>query len=368
MAATDARNSHGALVGQAILAAAMTMPCLQQAARAESAPESALLSYKYLDYQESQPGEERIGVKAQAVSLLMPFAGAWSVQGSYTKDVVSGASPRFWTKGSASMRDTREAVDASVTRYFSHDTLTVGANFSDENDYRSKGFAISGTHATEDKNTTFNYGFAVSNDDITALGLEESKRKVDWAFGVTQTLTQTDIVQLMVTDVDGKGYYSDPYKFNDVRPDSRHQNTALLRWNHHFIGPGSTLRMSYRYYTDSWDVKAHTFGVEYFQPLPDGWTLTPSVRIYDQSAADFFVSEADFPGSGQYHSYDQRLSAFGAHTYGLRVSKTFENRWSVEVMYAKYLQRTGWRLFGEGSTGLDPFDASILQLGVSYRF
>lgn len=365
MAATDTPNAGG-LLGQAILAAAMSMPCLQ--AQAETVPEAAVLGYKYLDYQERQPGEERIGVKAQAWSLLMPFAGAWSLQGSYTKDVVSGASPRFWTKGSASMHDTREAVEASVTRYFAHDTLTLGASYSDENDYLSRGLAVSGTHSTEDKNTTFNYGFAVTSDDITSLGLNEQKHRKDWALGVTQVLTPTDIVQFMLTHVEGKGYYSDPYKFNDARPDERRQDAALLRWNHHFTDAGSTLRLSYRYYTDTWDVKAHSIGIEYAQPLPQGWMLTPSLRLYEQGAAGFYVNEAGFPGSGRYHSYDQRLSAFGARTYGLRVSKVFDQHWSVELMYAKYLQRTGWRLSGAGSPGLAPFDASILQLGVSYRF
>jgi len=355
------------LAGRAILAAALSMPILETA-RAETVPESAVISYKYLDYQESQLGEDRIGVKARAWSVLLPFAGDWSVQATYTKDAVSGASPRFWSKAAASMRDNREAKDISVTRYFSHDTLTIGASLSDENDYRSEGFSFAGTHSTEDKNTTFNYGFAVTNDDISSNGLQENKRKVDWALGITQILTSKDIVQLTVTDVQGKGYFTDPYKLFDLRPDSRHQNTAQVRWNHFIEGSDATLRLSYRYYTDSWSIKAHTLGVEYVQPLPGGWVLTPSLRVHDQSAAEFYVNPADFPWTATYSSLDQRLSAFGARTYGFKVSKTFDANWTVDVKYEKYLQRSGWRLFGQGSPDIDPFDAKMFQLGVSYRF
>lgn len=372
VAATEQENPVAAvgqmqLVGHAILAAALSMPFLE-VANAETVPESTVVSYKYLDYRESQPDLDRIKVKAQAVSLLMPFAGDWSVQASYTKDIVSGASPRFWTKGAASMRDNREAKDISVTRYFPHDTVTLGASVSEENDYLSQGVSLSGTHSTEDKNTTFNYGFAVTNDDITSLGLNESKRRVDWALGVTQILTQRDIVQFTVTDSQGRGYFSDPYKLMDARPDSRHQNTAMLRWNHFIAGPDATLRLSYRYYTDSWSVQAHTLGVEYVQPLADGWVLTPSLRLHDQSAAKFYVDQADFPGSGNYVSFDQRLSAFGARTYGMKIAKTFASNWTVDLKYERYLQRTDWRLFGAGSPDLDSFTANMFQIGVSYRF
>lgn len=364
VAVTDKNNSR---LGQAILAAALTMPCMEGAI-AETVPEFGTISYKYLDYRENQLGEDRIGVKARAWSIMMPFAGEWSVQATYTRDAVSGASPTIWTKSMSSMRDNREAKDVSVTRYFSHDTITFGANLSDENDYRSEGYSISGTHSTEDKNTTFNYGFAVTNDDITSNGVDKTKRKVDWALGVTQVLTPKDIVQFTVTDVNGKGYFSDPWKDQDVRPGNRHQNTAMLRWNHYVDATDGTLRLSYRYYTDSWSIKAHTFGAEYVQPLWDGWVLTPSLRVHDQGAAYFYMPDTISPSLTAIQSYDQRLSAFGARTYGIKISKTFEANWTVDLKYEQYMQRSDWRLFGSGSPGIDPFTAKMLQFGVSYRF
>lgn len=355
------------LMGQAILAAALSMPCLESA-HAETVPEFGLISYKYLDYRENQVGEDRIKVKADSLSVMLPFAGKWSVQAGYTHDAVSGASPRLWTKGAASMRDKREAVNLSVTRYFEHDTFTVGANYSDENDYKSQGLALLGTHSSEDKNTTFNYGVGLTRDHITSLGLDESKRKTDWVLGVTQVLTPKDIIQLTLTDAAGRGYFSDPYKVSDQRPESRYQNTLLFRWNHFISATDATLRFSYRYYTDSWQVKAHTLGLEYVQPIGDGWVFTPAVRVHDQSAAEFYLNPADFPSSAHYKSLDQRLSAFGARTFGLKIAKTFDSTWTVDIKYEQYMQRTDWRFMGEGSPGLDPFTARIFQFGLSRRF
>ena len=359
-------NKSPTRLGHAILAAALSMPCLQ--AQAETVPEQGYVSYKYLDYRETQLGEDRVKVGANTLAFMTPFAGQWSVQAAMTVDTVSGASPRLWSRSAASMSDKRKVKDLALTRYFDHDTLTLAAGLSDENDYRSEYVSFTGTHSTEDKNTTFHYAAGLTQDKITSQGLDENKRKVDWVLGVTQVLTRKDIVQLMLTDGRGKGFFTDPYKFVDIRPDTRNQKTMLVRWNHFFEDFDSTVRLSYRYYDDSWKIKAHTIGVEYVQPLADGWTVVPSVRLHDQSAAEFYVDPADFPSPARYHSEDQRLSAFGARTYGLKVVKLIDTRWTVDLKYEKYMQHSSWRMFGSGSPDIDPFKARMLQLGVTYRF
>ena len=49
--------------------------------------------------------------------------------------------------------------------------------------------------------------------------------------GVTQVLSVNDIVQSNLTYSVGSGYYNDPYKAIDVRPDHRDQLAWLTRWN-----------------------------------------------------------------------------------------------------------------------------------------
>jgi hypothetical protein len=191
--------------------------------------------------------------------------------------------------------------------------------------------------------------------------------------GLTQVISSKDIGQITFTHTNGHGYYSDPYKFaniwlSDIRPREKRQSTMLARWNHYFEGPDATLRLNYRYYTDTWGVRAHTLGAEYVLPLSNGWTLTPLLRLHDQSAADFYVDQADFPNGAPIHSQDQRLSAFGARSLGVKISKEFDPNWTVDLRYEYYEQRGSWRMLGEGSPDLAPFRAKIIQFGLARKF
>lgn len=370
-------------VGTAILAAALALPGVQ--AQAESAPEQGMVSVRYLDYEEWQPGLERISVRSPSVSIMAPVAGDWSVEGSFVSDDVSGASPRYHTaiSGASRMSDHRKAADVKVTRYFPRNTITAGAAFSNEHDYRSLAVSLQGSISSEDNNTTWTAGIGSSRDEINPTNLTvagEKKHTTDLLLGVTRVLTVRDIVQANLTVVRGRGYFSDPYKMLDNRPRERDQRTVLLRWNHHFDAIRGTSRASYRYYTDTFGIRAHTLGLDYVQQLNHGWTLTPSVRVYTQSAADFYYDAvydtrfgAPFPagyviGSSQYTSPDQRLSAFGARTFGIKLEKQLTPELSIDIKLEGYRQRSGWRLFGSGSPGLAELSARSIQVGLTRKW
>jgi hypothetical protein len=373
------------VLGAALFAAAMTLP-FSNAAFAEAAPEKGIVAFKYLNYHDSQPDEDRIGVNAYTVSAMAPIAGKWSISTSYTYDSVTGASPEHHSyisedmlSGASPIREQRYAGDLSITRYLSKGSLTVGSSYSEENDYISRGYSAQGSISTEDKNTTFTVGGSYTTDsidpsndkdpDINALTGYE-KRTVAGMLGVTQVLTKRDIVQLNLGYSKGRGYMSDPYKLYDDRPLKRESKTVMTRWNHHFDGIDGTSHLSYRYYTDSFGIKAHTFGLEYLQSLPNEWTVTPSVRFYSQTAADFYLPDLPPPGPSPDppYSLDQRLSSYGALTLGIKVSKRIAKDWLVDFKYENYEQRAGWSMTGGGDTGLAPFSATFFQAGLSREF
>ena len=153
----------------------------------------------------------------------------------------------------------------------------------------------------------------------------------------------------------------------------------LLQWNHHFEGANGTLRTSYRNYSDSFEVKAHTVGFDYAQEFGQGWALTPGLRYHTQSSAFFYydpvydpVAGAPFPpgyftSRPLYSSADQRLSAFGGITVGFKLAKTI-GLWTTDFRYDYLQQRGDWRLGGQGSPGLQPFIANFVQLGLARKF
>jgi hypothetical protein len=75
-----------------------------------------------------------------------------------------------------------------------------------------------------------------------------------------------------------------------------------------------------------------------------------------------------FTNPPQFISPDQRLSAFGAITVGLKIAVRLAADWIADVKGEHYEQRAAWRVGGSGSPGLDPFRATFFQLGVSKRF
>ncbi|OYU46684.1 MAG: hypothetical protein CFE44_00900 [Burkholderiales bacterium PBB4] len=354
------------------------------AAHADVPPENATLSFKYLDYQDSQPGNDRIRVKAPAFAISTPFAGDWSLDASYVFDAISGASPGFYTapRSLSEITEQRRAVDASVTRYWADGSLKIGAAVSNESDYESRAVSALGSWSSAERNTTWKLGVGVTKDRIRSNidpSLDESRTTVDGLLGVTQVLTPNDIAQLTVTFANGQGFFSDPYKALDSRPRSRQAQTLLGRWNHFFTQTDGTARLSYRYYTDTNQIKAHTLGLEYEQPLPGGWALTPLLRVYSQSAASFYVDpDPQFPNrvnipddydpGTSLISFDQRTSAYGARTLGFKLSKQLDKDWAADLKLERYEQRGEWRIGGEGSPNLAPFIARTVQLGLTRRF
>lgn len=373
MAATDKNNAG------AILLAALALPGV--VAHAENAPESASLSVRYLDYRDSQPNLDRIKVRSPSVDLLLPIAGEWALHASMVSDTISGASPRYHTSVSGASRfdEKRTGVDVALTRYFSRASVTVAAGRSGENDYVSRFASVQATISSDDNNTTWLLGTGVANDRINPVNFavsDESKRTVDLMAGVTQVLTPRDLVQVVLTHVQGRGYFSNPYKYVDIRPREHDQSTVQLRWNHHIEKYGASSRMSYRYYTDDYGVHAHTLLEEIVHPLHGGWTLTPSLRLYTQSQASFYFDPvydkrfgAPFPVGYKFGTdpitADQRLSAYGAVTFGLKVEKEISKDTTIDVKWEQYKQRGAWRQFGGGSPGLQDFSARSIQLGLT---
>lgn len=359
------------------------------AARAETAPEMTTIGVKYGSYKDSQPGFDRVRVHSPQLYFQAPVAGEWSVEASWVGDSVSGASPRMHTQrsGASRMDDHRTAQDVKVTRYLARAAVSASASYSSEHDYVSKAVGLQARWSSDDNNRTWVLGFGHSSDRIdnqhrganTAIDRHKSTR--EFMAGVTQVLSPQDVAQFNVTRTTGSGYFNDPYKAFDARPDQRNAWIALARWNHYLPGVDAAVRSSYRYYSDTFGVRSHTLGLELAKTLGP-WTITPGVRYYQQSAAGFYFDPV-LDGQGRYDelgtfrraaglsgnkSADQRLSAFGATTVSLKVAYAIQTNTVIDVKVEQYRQAAGLRLSGAGSPGLDSFNARFVQLGFTHRF
>jgi hypothetical protein len=379
-----------------VLMATLMLPGLAAVStftQAENAPEHATLAFKYGTYKDWQPGWDRINVKAPHLYALVPLGKDWSVEGGFVLDSLSGATPRIHSSSALSsasrMSDERKAGDVKVTRYFSRSAISLGGAYSTENDYKSKAFSIDARFASEDNNRTWSFGLGTSNDviDTTYSGgavVNQPKRTLELMAGVTQVMTPKDIVQLNLTHSNGKGYFTDPYKTYDKRPDTRKSTVGLVRWNHYVDQFDASVRSSYRYYSDSFGVASHTVGADWVQSVGK-WTFTPGVRYYSQRAANFYFDgvagangiydapgtqaiAAGYLGAGKTFSADQRLSAYGAITASIKVDYAITDKTNLDLKLERYQQKASYRLGGKGSPYIDPFNAQFVQVGMSTKF
>ena len=378
---------HGA---SALLSAALALPGLAatlvttvaalaaHSAQAEEPPDHATIDLKYLYYHDYQQGQGRMRVSAPSVHLLAPFAGRWSLETAFVLDAISGATPLFHDtlSGASGMgaNDLRKAGDLKLTRHFERAAVGLQFAYSTEHDYVSRALSVDARVSSADNNTTLAVGIGHAEDDIDSVNLVargRHKRTTDMLVGLTQVLGPNDILQSNLTYSVGRGYYDDPYKAIDLRPDHRDQLAWLTRWNHYVGAFDATLRLAARYYRDTFGIRALAFQGEWVQPL-GSWTLTPSLRYYTQHAADFYFGPP-FPQGfrlNQPYSADQRLSAFGAITAGLKVAKSFGGGWRADFKVEYYEQRNQWRRIfaGDGTQPLKPVKAQFYQVGLAKDF
>ena len=205
---------------------------------------------------------------------------------------------------------------------------------------------------------------------VNGLVVNAPRNTLDFLVGVTQALSPDAIVQSNITYSRGHGYYSDPYKPLDTRPDERRIFAWLTRYNHHMPDTDATLRLGYRFLHDSFGSTSNTLEAAWLQPLPAGWSAAPSIRDYTQSAASFYQNPP-FPAGyspGQFYTADTRLAAFGAFTVGVTLAKALPDGWSANLRLDFYRQRSDWRVGGDGSPDIEPFSARWILLGIAKTF
>ena len=389
------QSATGVLMASLLLPGLATLAALAPATcAAETAPEKSTIAVKYGSYSDSQPGWDRVTATAPQVYVQVPIAAEWSIEASGVADNVSGATPYAHTQksgassgGKLGMSDERKAGDVRITRYMARSAISASVAYSTENDYKSTALGLDARWSSDDNNRTWTLGFGAASDTIdnTASGINtainEHKNTQEFMGGITQVLTPADIVQFNLTRGVGSGYFTDPYKSYDLRPNQRDTWIALARWNHCLEPFDASLRTSYRYYSDTFGVQSHTVGMDWVQPVGK-LTLTPGMRYYSQQAANFYFdpvlnAQGQYDGFGTlmrvvglkgYKSADQRLASFGAVTLSMKIAYAITPDTVVDFKVETYRQAADLYLSGKGSPGLDPFNAQFIQIGLTRRF
>jgi hypothetical protein len=181
-------------------------------------------------------------------------------------------------------------------------------------------------------NTNYNPNFSTFNN--------EGRNSYSVGLGFSQILHKNLQGSLAVDFVQQQGLLSTPFQrvyFSDIAdsfienfqladdierlPDSRFK-VALggrLNW---FLNELITVRTFYRYYFDDWGINSHTASVEVPVKVTDRFTIYPSYRFYNQTAADYFAPYETHVSTDEFYTSDYDLSKYTANQFGFGVSYT----------------------------------------------
>lgn len=271
------------------------------------------------------------------VDLLLAYdtiSGA-SPTGAYPSvDVTTSASGHTIAAGSiplSAYKDQRKSVGLAWGRQFGSNLPSIDVSYSKENDYTARSFGLSDAWTFAGGRGTLHGGVDFSSDIVAPVTnhLQLPKKQQGYALGWTWILDERDLFDVSTSLMKQSGYLDDPYKvvpvgtagtYLDVpehRPDTRQRWAVLGKYGHYFLW-GGAIKVTYRYYWDDWSVKAHTLELVYDHRLDQDWVLSPTVRLYTQSAASF--SGNTFAVRQEYMSSDYRLAAFSSILGGLTVT------------------------------------------------
>ncbi len=104
-------------------------------------------------------------------------------------------------------------------------------------------------------------------------------------------------------------------------PDSRSKVAVGGRLNY-FLNAMFVLRTYYRFYTDDWGINSNTAKVELPIKISQKFTVYPSYRYYDQTAADYFAPYEEHLSTEEFYTSDYDLSKFNANQYGFGILYT----------------------------------------------
>lgn len=330
-------------------------------ARAQSSADTKILFYKesngrtqvidpvVLIRQDLGEGYGHLGILLGYDSI----SGA-SPTGAYpTADVTTSASGHVTTAGNfpeVQYKDTRKSASLSWDRKFGAHLPTIDVSYAKENDYVARGAGISDSWSVFHELGTIHFGVSFARDLVepvknpttnpTGASLQYKKSEDGYSLGYTWILGERDVVDFSASLMQLRGYLNDPYKVVSIgpsgttdtaaeqRPDTRSRRAFVAKYGHHFLWDGA-IRVTYRYYNDSWSIQAHTLDVVYDQRLDPDWMVSPLVRLYTQTGASFYTNR--LPAPLPLMSADYRLSALDSILFGLTLSYKINPSLSVNL-------------------------------------
>jgi hypothetical protein len=305
-------------------------------------------------------------ITGESVLVRKKFSENFSVEANYFIDKVSGASVDVLSNASP-IKDERHQKNISLD--YIRDKTQYNFSYTDsaERDYTSNTLHFGLSQDMFGDLTTISLGFTDSRDkvgendggdglpghkapDVVWLGHAESR---SYQAGLSQILTKNLITGVTLEVITDQGYLANPYRevrfvdptvalgygfASQVYPNT-HTSTAVEGRAKYYLPYRAAASLTYRYYSDTWNVHGNTIELGYTQPISNLWILEGRVRHYNQNHASFYSDLFPFANSQNFEARDQDLAAQTNNTFGLKATYAFLPE--------------GWKIFKRGTVTLD---------------
>jgi hypothetical protein len=321
------------------------------------------------------------GLKATGPALLVrkSIADKVSLNASYYVDSVSNASIDVVTTASP-FKEKRTEYGFGLD-YARRDTLlTLGFTNSNEPDYKSTSVSVDAAQDTFGGMTTVSMGFSRGSDKVGRRydpAFSESADNWKYRVGVTQILTPRWLLGLNAEVVADSGFLGSPYRAARVfgatvleRNPRTRTSRALKLHVAGDIGNRTAVHADYRYFWDTWNIKAHTFEVGVSRHFGESFLVDGYARVYRQGKALFYSDNA--PTETLYVSRNRQLSDYGTVALGAKVAYTLKKvpgRYDVKLNGAYEFVNYKFNDFTDVRTNaLYRYRANVLQVFVSTNY
>ncbi len=367
---------------------------------ASSAVAEDYLAIQYMHYDEDSG---RTTISTPSIEFNKDFGADFTLNLTFAKDTLSGASPTFYDSfsgasatlpagtvyandiryGNIEYEDEREAFGFTLTKRFeSRDELTLGGNYSTENDYESKEASLEYMHYLDSsKNQALTFGASYQKNDVSVYcslgtgdcdsssGASEKVMDLDVTtleIGFTQVIDKSSILKSSLFYIHEDGYLTNPYMHVvrdyatapkitvESKPQSRKAYGLLFQYSKAWSDQLSMVS-SYRFYRDDWDINSHTLSTELYYEVNDKLRVGGGIRYYTQSEAEFYSAKRDFFTNEKYASSDRRVSDFDTFGYKAMVDYKYNDQVTLNLGVGYYEQP-------------DHLDAIYYNLGFKYNF
>jgi len=277
-----------------------------------------------------------ITIDGPSILIRKNFAEQVSVSANYYVDSISSASIDAVTQASP-YKEERTQTSAAVDYLHEKSTLSYSYTYSTENDYDATTNYIGISQEMFGGLSTVSLGYTQGDNKVSKTGdasFSDIASFKNYRVSLAQVLTKKTILSLTYDIITDEGFLNNPYR--QVRyldsgsasgysfqaenyPRTRTSNAASFNLRYHLPYRAAAF-IGYRFFTDSWGIKADTIEIGYTHPLKDNWMFDTSIRYYTQNQADFYSDLFPFKDAQNYLARDKELSKLTDYSFNIGVS------------------------------------------------